>query len=412
MKNNFFAITIALASLTATAQKAELKEASKLVDKKTFSEARVALEKVEPLLDSATDEQKAEYYFLIGQTAVSLAATEDQDKNVLKAISAFKKVTEIEKASKNNKYSAKAEPITNMLLSQIVNAAIADNKNSKFVEASRKFDQAFQLSPKDTLYLYYSASTAISANDFDFAESKYKELVTLNYNGKTVYYTAIDKTNGAEQSFGEDKKMRDLLVRQGSHKDPKTVEEPSRRTEILKNLSLILMNKENYSEAEPYITTAFKENPNDDAILMSLLNLYTLTNRNDKFKEIASEALIQNPKNALLNYNLGIISSNENNDDEAKKYFLKAIEVDPNFENAYLGLANITLKEDAEITNKMNNAGTSSAGQQKFKALKQQKIKMYQTALDYLIKAKLINANNESINSLVEEIENYLNSEK
>lgn len=412
MKNKFYAFSIALVSLSASAQKAELKEASKLVDKKSFTEARLALQKVEPLLGSATDEQKAEYYFLTGQTALSLAATEDREKNVVKAVESFKKVTEIEKASKNNKYSAKAEPITNILLAQVVNEAVADNTKGKFKDASRKFDLGYQLSPKDTVYLFYAASTAISANDYDFAESKYKELVNLNYDGKSVYYTAVEKANGAVQSFGSDKKMRDLLVRQGTHIQPKTVTEPSQRGEILKNLSLILMNKENYSEAEQYITKAYNANPNDNDVLMSLLNLYSQTNRNDKFVEIANAALAKNPNNALLNYNLGIIASNENKDDVAKIYFTKAIELDPKFENAYLGLANLILKKDNEITNAMNNTGTSNAGQQKFKALKQQKIGIYKEALEYLNQAIKINSQNESINSLVEEIENYLDLEK
>lgn len=412
MKNKFFAISIGLVSLSATAQKAELKEASKLVDKKNFSEARVALEKVEPQLSSATDEQKAEYYFLTAQTALNLAATQDQEKNVIKAVQAFKKIAEIEKASKNNKYSAKAEPITNALMATIVNEAVADNSKGKFKEASRKFDLGHQLSPKDTVYLFYAASTAINANDYDFAESKYKELVNLNYDGKTVYYTAVEKVNGAVQSFGNDKKMRDLLVRQGSHVQPQTVTEPSQRGEILKNLSLILMNKENYSEAEQYITKAYNANPNDNDVLMSLLNLYSQTNRNDKFVEIANTALAKNPNNALLNYNLGIISSNENKDDIAKNYFKKAIQIDPKFENAYLGLANLTLKKDTEITNEMNNTGTSNAGQQKFKALKQQKIGIYKEALDFLNQAKSVNSQNESINSLIEEIQLYLDSEK
>jgi len=412
MKNKFFAISIALVSLSATAQKAELKEASKLVDKKNFTEARVALEKVEPLLGSANDEQKAEYYFLIGQTALNLSKTQDQEKNIIKAVEAFKKVTEIEKASKNNKYSAKAEPITNLLLSQIINEAVADNTNAKFKDASRKFDLGYQLSPKDTVYLYYAASTAINANDYDFAESKYKELININYDGSTTYYTAVEKAKGAVQSFGDDKKMRDLLVRQGTHIQPKTEKEASKRSEILKNLSLILMNKENYSEAEQFFTKAYKDNPNDNDVLMSLLNLYSQTNRNDKFVEVANSALAKNPNNALLNYNLGIIASNENKDEEAKNYFTKAISIDPKLENAYLGLANLTLKEDANLTNQMNNTGTSNAGQQKFKALKQQKIGLYKTALDYLNQAKSINSQNESINSLIEEIQNYLDSEK
>lgn len=411
MNNKIFAIGIAFVSLSASAQKAELKEASKLIDKKSFTEAEIALEKVQPLLTSATDEQKAEYYFLTGQTALQLAANQDQEKNVIKAVNAFKKVYEIEKISKNNKYTAKSEPITNALLSQIINSAVADNENNKFVEASRKFDLSYQLSPKDTVYLYYAASTAINAGDYDFAESKYKELIDVKYDGSSVYYTAVEKTSGALQSFGADKKMRDLLVRQGTHQQPKTVNEPSKRAEILKNLSLILMNKENYSEAEAYITKAYKDNPNDNDVLMSLLNLYSQTNRNDKFVEIANAALAKNPNNALLNYNLGIISSNEGKDEEAKNYFSKAIQIDPKLDNAYLGLANLILKQDAEITNEMNNTGVSNAGQQKFKALKQKKIGIYKEALGYLKQAKAINKENESINSLIEEIQNYLDSE-
>jgi len=407
-----YCIAVVLISISAFAQKAELKEAQKLIDKKNFSEARIVLEKAETLLANASEDQKAEYYFLTGQTALQLAISEDHEKNVSKAIAAFKKVNEIEKASKSNKFSSKAEPITNVLLSGIINDAIADNSSGKFKVASRKFDQAYQLSPKDTIYLYYAASTAVNANDFDFAESKYKDLIKLKYNGKSSYFTAVDKASGSLQTFGEDRKMRDLLVRQGTHVEPKTVQEASKRPEIVKNLSLILMNKENYSEAETYITMAYKENPNDNDVLMSLLNLYSQTNRNDKFKEIASDALTKNPKNALLNYNLGVISSNENKDEEAKKYFTKALEIDPKLENAYVGLATLVLKEDADITNKMNNTGTSVAGQQKFKALKNRKIAMYKNALDLLTKAKLINPDNESISIMIDEIQTYLNYEK
>ena len=96
----------------------------------------------------------------------------------------------------------------------------------------------------------------------------------------------------------------------------------------------------------------------------------------------------------------------------SKNYFQKAIQIDPKLENAYLGLANLTLKKDTEITNEMNNTGTSNAGQQKFKALKQQKIAIYKEALEFLNQAKSINSQNESINSLMDEIQLYLYSEK
>lgn len=55
--------------------------------------------------------------------------------------------------------------------------------------------------------------------------------------------------------------------------------------------------------------------------------------------EIARQAISNNPNSSLLYYNLGVIYHDANNLEEAKKCFLKCIEIDNNFDEAYNNLA-------------------------------------------------------------------------
>ena len=41
------------------------------------------------------------------------------------------------------------------------------------MSAAKGFEKAYRMSPKDTLYLYYAASTAVTAQDYDNALEYY-----------------------------------------------------------------------------------------------------------------------------------------------------------------------------------------------------------------------------------------------
>jgi hypothetical protein len=51
----------------------------------------------------------------------------------------------------------------------LINSAIADTQANKHAEGAKKLYDAYELDKKDTINLYYAASTAVNAQDFDLA---------------------------------------------------------------------------------------------------------------------------------------------------------------------------------------------------------------------------------------------------
>src|SRR5690606_16172953 len=162
------------------------------------------------------------------------------NENRQKAIQSINQLIKFENETKSKKYTTEILPIKNTLLASLVDDAIDNNRNKNYKNSSRLFEQAYILNANDTIYLYHAASDAINANDFDFAETKLKQLVKLNYNGKSQTYVASSQTTGDVQSFGSDKKARDLAVKSGTHTKPETIFNNNVKPEIYTNLTHIL----------------------------------------------------------------------------------------------------------------------------------------------------------------------------
>ncbi|MDM1354887.1 tetratricopeptide repeat protein [Myroides marinus] len=386
------------------AQKKELKEAEKAVKKGNLTEATAALKAVEAVLENASSAEKAQYYGLKGSLAYGqYEKGVDVDNNVDAIIAAFKKVNEFE-TNKGSKVVKQAQEEVTTVAGKVVATAIEDNNSSNYKGATKRFTQAYELNPKDTVYLYYAASTAINSKDYADAAEKYKKLVEIGYNGSESYYTAIEKASGAVQSFGKDSKMRDLMVKQGTHTDPKFVKEDSKRPEILKNLVLIYSQEGKTAEAEKVISVAREANPNDMNLLLTHMDLYLKSNNMGKYEELAKQALAKNPNDDVLLYNLGVTSFDAGRFDEARKYYEQAIRINPKSENAYLNMAFLKLQPDQELTNKMNNLGMSAADNKKYEEYKKQKNAIYQDAMNDLEKVISINPNNEAAVSTLRNI--------
>ncbi len=392
-KKYAYLLSALLVSGLTMAQKKELKDAEKAVKKGNVTEATAALKLVEGVLGQATTDQKAQYYYLKSNLAFQqIEADKDFDANVQKMIEAYKEINSIDK---NSKYAKQTSEDLNIVASKVINKAIEDNNSSNFKGATKKFKQAYDINPKDTIYLYYSASTAVSSKDYKTATDYYKELVKLGYNGNESYYTAVEKVNGEVQNFGKDSKMRDLMIKQGTHTDPKLVKEDSKRPEIVKNLALIYYQEGQYDEAEKAIVDARKANPNDTNLMLTQMDLYLKSNNMGKYEEVAREALSKNPNDDVLLYNLGVTSYQAGKMEDAKKYYLQAIQINPKAENAYLNLAFIKLQPDEELSNKMNKLGMTAADNKKYEEYSKQKKAIYRDAMNDLEKVLTINKNNE-----------------
>ena len=392
------------------AQKEDLKALEKAIKRNNIEEATMLITKIAPLIEKADEVEKASFLYHKALNELNLSKNNiEPTKNKENAIESINKLLALETETKSKKYTTEILPVKNELLANIVNEAIQNNKANKLQQSSRLFNQAYQLSKTDTVYLFYAASDAVNAKDFDFAESKYKELVKLKYEGKMNTYVATSQISGNIESFGIDKKARDLAVKHGSHTKPETVVTNSVKPEIYNNLSQILINKENYSEGEQYALKAYEIDSNNVNSLMNVLYLYYNTNRLYKYLEYAKKGLDKFPKNETLLYNLGVIEFGNGNNDGATTYFNQILEINPKNFEALKGLGNIALQKDADITTKINNLPNTNSANKQRTALMNDKKKTYQEALNFYSKAKEVNSKDDGLNDLIYQIEDFLN---
>lgn len=391
------------------AQKNELKELEKLIKKNNTSETSALLSQIENMLPDATDDQKAAYYFFKAKNEINLANSNiNFNENRTKAIETINQLIKFENETKSKKYTTEIIPLKNTLLAEIVDDAIDNNRNQNFKKSSRLFEQAYTLNTTDTVYLYYAASDAVNAKDFDYAESKFKDLIKLKYNGESQTFVATSQVSGKVESFGFDRKARDLAVKSGTHTKPETILNKSAKAVIYNNLTHILLNKQNYSEAENYALTAYDLDKDNVNSLMNVLLLYYNTNRLDKFEEYSKKGLERFPQNEVLLYNLAVISIKNNQNQQAKDYLNKILLLNKNHFDALRELGNLELQKDADITNKINALPNTTASNKTRNELMLQKKQVYTNALDYYEKAKAINSKDESLNELITQIQDFL----
>lgn len=389
MKSKYITLATALLISVATfAQKNELKAAEKALKSGNPNEVITVLKGAESLIETADESQKAQYYFLQANAHMELANKKvEEGKNLSLAAKAFQKVDMIEKASGKEKYSAQAKSSIVSIKNKLINSAIEDSKANKQKEGAGKLYDAYLLDKKDTINLYYAASTYVNGKDYVTALKLYEELKTLNYSGKGTSYLASNKLTGQDDLYNS-KKERDMAVKIGTHEKPKQEDIESKRGEIYKNIALILVEQGKVEEAKKAISDARKANPEDTSLGLAEANLYLETKDFDTYKKLVAEILEKNPNDAGLVFNLGVLSANAKNAVDAEKYYNRVLEIDPKYINAYINMAALKLESEKEIIDEMNKLGTSSAKDiKRYDVLKVKREELFKSTIPYLKKA-------------------------
>ena len=151
-------------------------------------------------------------------------------------------------------------------------------------------------------------------------------------------YTAVNKESGEVEPF-DSKSLRDISVRAGTHITPKDTKTESKSAEIVKNIALIYVNNGENEKAISAMKDARKANPEDLGLLLSEANVQLKMGNKDEFKKLIEEATTKDPKNAELQYNLGVLAAEAGDIATAKKYYDKAIAIDPNYSDAQTNMA-------------------------------------------------------------------------
>jgi len=398
-----------LLSFPVFSQKSLLESAEQALDRKQYEQTLDLLSEKDSLIEELSNQQQAFFYYLKGRAygGLALVQSENKQKNTEEAIRNFNLVKEIEEKELDSKFTEKSQPLLKRHLAFLVDTAVDYNQNQRYADASRLFNSIYDLDKKDTLFLYYSASMAVKAKDYDFAESRYRQLIDLKYNGSDTLFLATNVELQKIESFGYDKNLQELGVKQQKYSSPNTFVEKGKWAEINAKLGLILFSKQNYSEAEVFLREGFDADNSNLNVGLAVLELSQKTNRNALYLTYAKKLMRAFPDNALLQYNIGVYYFNRQDFERAKRYFQNAIDNQFSSENAYLMMANIVLAEDAEITQKLNEQMNRKYSNE-YQQLYQQKTNIYETALNYLQQAAELNPANSDIQNLIADIQYFL----
>lgn len=397
-------IIIALAlsiSAFSFAQKKELKAAEKAIKNANFLEAKQALKQVEPMLASLDEKLKSTYYLLNAEALFAKGNASTQD--IEQALSSLKNVS-------GNKEDV--DLLKNDMLNSFLSKGNKAYEDKNYKIASNYFESAYNVRETDTVFLYYAAATSVNIKDYDRALKLYGKLKDLGYTGIEKEYYAIDKETGKEEVL--DKNTRDIYVKSGSHIKPGERLTESKKPEIVKNIALIYVSQGDNEKALAAMKDARAESPDDINLILSEANVYYKMGNTEQFKNLLQQATKMDPTNPELQYNLGVISAESNEFDEAKAYYEKAIELDPAYVNAYINISALILSQEQPIIDEMNGLGTSKADDKRYDELREKRQGLYRDAIPYLKKALDLDGKNLSaaktlmnIYSIVGETDKY-----
>lgn len=389
--------SVLLLSVAAFAQKDQIKAAEKALKGGKSQEAVTILMEAESLITNASDAEKAQFFFIKGNSLLDLANKNvDANANLSLAAKAYQDLIVVEKTSGKVKFSTQAGTSITDIKFKLINGAIADSKIDKHAESAKKLYDAYLLDKKDTINLYYSASTYVNAKDYDAALKLYDDLKNLNYSGKGTSYFAVNKLTSQEDFFNT-LQERDRMVKLGTHEKPRTEVVPSKRGEIYKNMALILVEKGKTEEAKKAISEARKANPEDTSLTLTEANLYLETKDFEMYKKLIAEVLEKNPNDADLIFNLGVLSANAKNVADAEKYYKRVLEIDPKYINGYINLAALKLEDEKAIIDEMNKLGTSTKDMKRYDELKKKREALFKATIPYLEKAVELDPKNVEV---------------
>ena len=131
----------------------------------------------------------------------------------------------------------------------------------------------------------------------------------------------------------------------------------------------------------------------DANLLIDEANIYYKKGDNANFKSRLEKAITMNPTEPTLYYNVGVMNMDQKKTDEAIQYFKKAIELNPNYGDAYNNIGAAIIEKAAPIIDEMNK---SLSDFNKYDKLQQRQFEIYRESVPYYEKA--FELNKSSIN--------------
>ena len=323
---SLFLFASILLSVSAYAQKGELNKGKtsyskfnevKLMGKpelgmKDLEAARTALEKAS-LHEKTSGLSETWTYLALAYTDYAMMDTTGANPELKeKAIAAIAKA----KAGEGNEAQAENIDVAAKTLAQIeLTGGIRAFEKQDFAGAYQAFNKGLDYLPGDTLFTYYAGLAAINAKDYKSGIEKYKSLLAHeNFSNLPQIYLDLSRLSIMEADTVSALKF----VEEGAAKFPENEELATHNIEM--NLQM----------------------GNEEKVISDI-----------------KAQIARNPQDAKLQYYYGIALAASENNADAETAYKKAIELDPEFTNAYINLSGIVLNKGIEILRKANDLPAS-----------------------------------------------------
>jgi len=240
---------------------------------------------------------------------------------------------------------------------QEANKVAMDAYNAKnYAVAAPKFIEVYDLlkanGQDNKIYMYYAGLSHALANNSEQSIKIYTDLVNSGFTGVETTYTAKEKKTG--QVVNLDKATWELMKKNSDYTDFKTEQTKSIEPDLYETLASLLLNAKK-TEALAVIEKGLAKFPNNAKLKEAQTTAYLQSGNTDKFVSGLKEQLAKNPNDATNWYNLGVMQAkNPATVNDALEAFKKAVELKPDFSDAYQNLVYTTIGDDAKIVGEIN----------------------------------------------------------
>lgn len=352
MKKYTLSLFICLAVVaTAFGQNKNVRKAESALESGELAEAK---EWIDPAINDEKTKDEGKTWFIYGQVYQAIA--EDSTNSVQAedpyrtALDAYAKAKELEK--EGSVYYTFADQQIQSVWALNINKGAELYSAQDFENAIKLFDVAKMAVPEDTTAYIYAGISAQQAGDLMGAAENYRYLIDeLEYESEDFYnsliYIYLVDQKDTETALEYLRKAQDAFPE---------------NSDFLKREINILINDENFEEAERKLT-----------------------------KAIETEA-----DNPILYYNRAYLYEQMDRKEEAVNNYKKAIELDPTYFDANFNLAAYFFNEAAEILKEANEMDLKEY-QKRGKEVEENAKVYFERALPYLEKSKELQPDNEKV---------------
>lgn len=314
-----------LGSLATFAQKNELNKGKSNYNKfnevksigsaslgeKDLETAKVSLEKAS-VHDKTKDLSETWTYLALVYADYSVLDSNENEAYTNKAIEALEKAKTLEGHAEQ---AENIDVVARMLAQNELTNGVKAFEKQDFKAAYSNFSKGLEYLPGDTLFSYYAGLSAINGQDYPSAVNMYKNIL--------------------------------------KHEDFSTL------NQIYLDLSRLYMMQNDTASAIQYAEEGSLKFPDFTDLATQKIELNLQAGNEEKVISDIESQIAKSPTDQRLYYYLGIAYGSTDNEVKAEEAYKKAIELDPEFSDAYINLGGLMLNKGIQVFRDASNLPTN-----------------------------------------------------